>query len=121
MITEAGLRDLIRYHTREAGVRNLEREIANLTRKAVKEIVSNQAKTIEIAAENLGAYAGVRARWGGYAPPPAQQAAGGYWVVLTRREHDAWAATAGPRLGPATLLTSNGQKYYLSWLAKEGG
>jgi ATP-dependent Lon protease len=59
-ITEAGLRDLIRYHTREAGVRNLEREIANLTRKAVKEIVSNKAKVIEVNPENLGGYAGVR-------------------------------------------------------------
>jgi ATP-dependent Lon protease len=59
-ITDAGLRDLIRYHTREAGVRNLEREIANLTRKAVKEIVSNKAKTVEVSEENLGGYAGVR-------------------------------------------------------------
>ena len=59
-IDDAGLRDLIRYHTREAGVRNLEREIANLTRKAVKEIVSGNAKTIEVTAENLGTYAGVR-------------------------------------------------------------
>jgi ATP-dependent Lon protease len=59
-ITEAALRDLIRYHTREAGVRNLEREIANLTRKAVKEIVSNKAKTIEVTPENLGGFAGVR-------------------------------------------------------------
>jgi ATP-dependent Lon protease len=41
-------------------VRNLEREIANMTRKAVKEIVSNQAKTVEVTPENLGAYAGVR-------------------------------------------------------------
>src|SRR6185369_3806268 len=59
-ISDAGLRDLIRYHTREAGVRNLEREIANLTRKAVKEIVSGKATSIEITSENLDAYAGVR-------------------------------------------------------------
>jgi len=59
-ITDAGLRDLIRYHTREAGVRNLEREIANLTRKAVKEIVSNKAKTVEVTPANVDAYAGVR-------------------------------------------------------------
>src|ERR1700758_2606027 len=52
-ITEAGLRDLIRYHSREAGVRNLEREIANLTRKAVKEIVSQKAKSVEVTPENL--------------------------------------------------------------------
>ena len=59
-ITDAALRDLIRYYTREAGVRNLEREIANLTRKAVKEIVSSKAKSIEVTPENLGTYAGVR-------------------------------------------------------------
>jgi ATP-dependent Lon protease len=59
-ITDAGLRELIRYHTREAGVRNLEREIANLTRKAVKEIVSNKAKSVEVTAENVDTYAGVR-------------------------------------------------------------
>src|ERR1700753_4333582 len=46
-ITDAGLRDLIRYHTREAGVRNLEREIANVNRKAGKEIMSKKAKSAE--------------------------------------------------------------------------
>src|SRR5579862_2797571 len=59
-ITDEGLRDMIRYHTREAGVRNLEREIANLSRKAVKEIMSNKAKSVEVTSENLGDYAGVR-------------------------------------------------------------
>src|SRR6201996_3784011 len=59
-ITDAGLRDLIRYHSREAGVRNLEREIANLARKAVKEIMSSKAKSVEVTPENLESYAGVR-------------------------------------------------------------
>ncbi len=59
-IGDDALRDLIRYYTREAGVRNLERELANLARKAVKEIVSGKAQKIEIASENLGVYAGVR-------------------------------------------------------------
>jgi ATP-dependent Lon protease len=59
-ITDDGLRDLIRYYTREAGVRNLEREIANLARKAVKEIVSGKATSITVAPENLNTYAGVR-------------------------------------------------------------
>ncbi len=59
-ITDAGLRDLIRYHTREAGVRSLEREIANLARKAVKEIVSKKAASIIVSDDNLNTYAGVR-------------------------------------------------------------
>ncbi|MEI9884920.1 MAG: endopeptidase La [Rhizomicrobium sp.] len=59
-ITDAGLLSLIRYHTREAGVRNLEREIANLTRKAVKDIVSHKASSVEVTVENVDSYAGVR-------------------------------------------------------------
>jgi len=59
-ITDDALRDLIRYYTREAGVRNLEREIANLARKTVKEIVSGKKDKIRITAKNLGKYAGVR-------------------------------------------------------------
>jgi ATP-dependent Lon protease len=59
-ITDEALRDLIRYYTREAGVRNLERELANLARKAVKEIVSNKAQKIELTSANLGTVAGVR-------------------------------------------------------------
>jgi ATP-dependent Lon protease len=59
-ITDEALRDLIRYYTREAGVRNLERELANLARKAVKEIVSNKAQKIELTSDNLGKVAGVR-------------------------------------------------------------
>ncbi len=59
-ITDEGLRDLIRYYTREAGVRSLERELANLARKAVKDIVSGKQKQIRVTSENLGDYAGVR-------------------------------------------------------------
>jgi ATP-dependent Lon protease len=59
-IVDDALRDLIRYYTREAGVRNLERELANLARKAIKEIVSGKAEKIEITSSNLGTYAGVR-------------------------------------------------------------
>jgi ATP-dependent Lon protease len=59
-ITDDGLRDLIRYYSREAGVRNLKREIANLARKAVKEIISRKATSVEVTPENLGTYAGVR-------------------------------------------------------------
>src|SRR6202167_3408247 len=59
-ISEDALRDLIRYYTREAGVRNLEREIANLTRKAIKDILMKKAKSVEVTPENLDSYAGVR-------------------------------------------------------------
>jgi ATP-dependent Lon protease len=54
------IHDLIRYYTREAGVRNLEREIANLARKAVKEIVTKKTKKITITRKNLEKFAGVR-------------------------------------------------------------
>ncbi|MFN8720899.1 MAG: endopeptidase La [Rhodospirillales bacterium] len=60
VLTDDGLRDLIRYYTREAGVRNLEREIANLCRKAVKEILMKGIERLEITPENLDTYAGVR-------------------------------------------------------------
>ena len=59
-VAESGLRDLIRYYTREAGVRNLEREIANLARKAVKEILTEGVPKIIVTAKNLEDYAGVR-------------------------------------------------------------
>jgi ATP-dependent Lon protease len=59
-LTEDGLRDLIRYYTREAGVRNLEREIANLARKSVRKLESGEAKSIEVTPENLGDFSGVR-------------------------------------------------------------
>lgn len=59
-ISDDALRDLIRYYTREAGVRNLEREIANLTRKSVKEILMKDLKRITITRRNLEKYAGVK-------------------------------------------------------------
>ena len=59
-ITDDGLLDLVRYYTREAGVRNLERELANLARKAVKEILMDGVISVEVTPENLEKYAGVR-------------------------------------------------------------
>ncbi len=69
-ISDDALRDLIRLYTREAGVRNLEREVANLTRKAVKEILlssdksdekskSKARKVVKVTRRTLNKYAGV--------------------------------------------------------------
>jgi len=59
-ISDATLRDLIRYYTREAGVRNLEREIANLCRKSLKDILMKSKKMISITPKSLEKYAGVK-------------------------------------------------------------
>ncbi len=60
-INDDALRDLIRYYTREAGVRNLEREIANLARKSIKEILMHDKKlSIKITRRTLEKFAGVR-------------------------------------------------------------
>jgi ATP-dependent Lon protease len=59
-LTQEGLRDLIRYYTREAGVRTLEREIAKLARKSLRQILEGKAASITITPENLGDFAGVR-------------------------------------------------------------
>ncbi len=59
-LTEDGLRDLIRYYTREAGVRTLEREIARLARKSLRQILEKKTDSVTVTAENLSEYAGVR-------------------------------------------------------------
>ena len=59
-LSEDALRDLIRYYTREAGVRTLEREIANLCRKSLRRILEKKTQAVEVTPENLGEFAGVR-------------------------------------------------------------
>jgi ATP-dependent Lon protease len=59
-VTDDALRDLIRYYTREAGVRSLERELANLCRKSVKEILLTKVASVTVTSENLEKFAGVR-------------------------------------------------------------
>jgi len=59
-ISDSALRDVIRYYTREAGVRSLERELAGLARKAIKEILSSSVKKVTVTNKNLDKYAGVR-------------------------------------------------------------
>jgi ATP-dependent Lon protease len=59
-INDQAIRHVIRYYTREAGVRNLEREIANLCRKAIKDILMNGKKHVHITMRNIEIYAGIR-------------------------------------------------------------
>ena len=59
-ISDEALRNIIRYFTREAGVRNLEREIANLARKGLRDILRDGKTEIRLTVDNVEAYAGVR-------------------------------------------------------------
>ena len=59
-ISDGALLDMIRYYTREAGVRNLEREIANLSRKAIKEIMGNGTERVHVTRRSLAKFSGVR-------------------------------------------------------------
>jgi ATP-dependent Lon protease len=58
-VEDGALRGLIQLYTREAGVRKLEREVAKLARKALRQILEKKAKSVTITAENLKDYAGV--------------------------------------------------------------
>ena len=60
VISDLALRDTIRYYTREAGVRNLEREIAKMARKSVKQIMMKKSDKVSITPRNLGKFLGVR-------------------------------------------------------------
>ncbi|MFC0281481.1 endopeptidase La [Falsigemmobacter intermedius] len=59
-VSDESLNDVIRYYTREAGVRNLEREVAKLARKAVTEIVKGKTKAVSVEPENLEDMLGVK-------------------------------------------------------------
>ena len=60
-VGDAALRDIVRYYTREAGVRNLEREIAKICRKVVKELLlKKDERKIAVTPKNLDKYLGVR-------------------------------------------------------------
>ncbi len=59
-LADEALQEMIRTYTREAGVRNLEREIAKLARKAVTQIVRGATKTVEVTRENLDDFLGVK-------------------------------------------------------------
>ncbi len=59
-LTQEGLRALIQRYTREAGVRTLEREIAKLARKALRQILEGKASSVTITPDNLHEFAGVQ-------------------------------------------------------------
>ena len=60
IVPDEAIRDLIRYYTREAGVRSLERELGNLARKAIRDMGREATLTITIDEDRLAKYAGVR-------------------------------------------------------------
>ncbi len=66
-VTEAAIRDIVRYYTREAGVRSLDREISKICRKVVKDLITSQSKTpskaprkISVTPKSLEKYLGVQ-------------------------------------------------------------
>src|SRR5690606_31218612 len=59
-VSQGALQAIIRNYTREAGVRNLERELMKLARKAVTEIVKTGRENVEVTEENLDKYLGVQ-------------------------------------------------------------
>lgn len=59
-LSEDGVRDIIRYYTREAGVRGLKREIASLARKVLTKIVSKEVESLDVTAEHLDDLLGVK-------------------------------------------------------------
>lgn len=59
-IDDGAVTDLIRYYTREAGVRNLEREMAKVARKSLTQIVKKQVESVEVTSDNLEDFLGVK-------------------------------------------------------------
>ena len=59
-INDAAIGDLIQFYTKEAGVRNLEREITNIIRKTIRKIISTKTKKVSITSKNVEEFAGVK-------------------------------------------------------------
>lgn len=59
-ISDAALKDVIKYYTKEAGVRNLERQIGTLCRKAARELLQQDASIVKVTGQNLEQYLGKR-------------------------------------------------------------
>jgi ATP-dependent Lon protease len=99
-LKEDALRDLIRYYTREAGVRTLEREIARLARKSLRKILEGDAQDgVVITPENLSDFAGVRKFKHGMSEDEAQIGA------VTGL---AWTEVGGELLTIESVTTPNG-------------
>jgi ATP-dependent Lon protease len=60
IFTDEGLRTILRHYTREAGVRTLERELAKIARKSLRQILEGKLESVELTAENISEYLGVR-------------------------------------------------------------
>lgn len=60
IVDDSAIRDLLRYYTREAGVRSLERELARLARKAVRKLAEDGVEQVPVSSETLATFAGVR-------------------------------------------------------------
>jgi ATP-dependent Lon protease len=58
--SDEGLRSIIRHYTREAGVRTLERELAKIARKSLRQILENKTAAVTLTADNVGEFLGVR-------------------------------------------------------------
>ena len=62
---DSGLRSILRHYTREAGVRTLERELAKVARKSLRQILEKKRESVTLTADNIGEYLGVtRYRYG---------------------------------------------------------
>jgi ATP-dependent Lon protease len=79
---------MVRYHTREAGrCRNLERELAGIARKAVREIVDEKSKKVAVTVKNLDKFAGVaeiplrRGEAGGHGRASSPASPGPRWAA----------------------------------------
>jgi len=60
LLDDDTIKDVIRYYTKESGVRNLEREISKISRKVVKKVVNNESNSVKIDSKNLSDYLGVK-------------------------------------------------------------
>ena len=132
-VPDQSIRDLIRYYTREAGVRSLERELGNLARKTVRDMDREKVASITIDAERLAKYAGVRKYRYGEADAEDQVGivTGLAWTefggdILTNPDDDAAdflvRARKGDYDGIARKLTGDGHalehggaNFYLYW------